>query len=162
MYTLINPENPGISAGVAFTINKECIHPDQSKVTELIPGRALLLSIKWNDTSSLTILNVYAPNAPQDHPPFWGKLWQTLTEHHITNVDVLLSDFNITEDLLDRAPAQYDDFAATEALRNFRELIDIQDAWRHKNPETRVFTFTSNIHTMSWLDRIVISKLEEV
>ena len=50
------------------------------------------------------------------------------------------------------------DFAAVEALRNFRESIDTHDAWRHENPETRAFTFTSNTHSMSRLDRIYVQR----
>ena len=112
----INPNNPSASMGIAFVINKERLNSEQTHATEILPGQAMLLSIKWSDNSTLNILNVYAPNTPQNHPPFWTELQQKLHELHIANINIILGDFNITEDLFDRAPACHDDHAATEAL----------------------------------------------
>ena len=149
------PSNPGVSAGVAFVINKERLNPTNVLTRELIPGRAQLLTLKWNDNNSITILNVYAPNSAQEHPAFWTNIHQKLTDPNMpVHVDVMLGDFNITEDLIDRAPAHSDNYTAREALREFRESLNLLDQWRHDNPNTRSYTFTSNNHSLSRLDRI--------
>ena len=154
VYNSALPSNLGASAGVALMINKERLHSTTITTTEIIPGRALLLTIKWNGDNTLTILNVYAPNSPQNHPAFWATIQQKLTDTNSPHIDLLIGDFNITEDLLDRAPTHPDNYAAREALREFRETLDLQDQWRHDNPNTHSYTFTSNTHSVSRLDRV--------
>ena len=157
LFNSANRENPGTSAGVAFVINNERLQPENTSATEIIPGRAIALEIKWPNGTNLTILNIYAPNAPQQHPPFWTEIRNRLNELQIRSIDILLGDFNITEDLLDRSPARYNDYAAVEALCAFRESIDTHDSWRHDHPNERCFTFISNTQSMSRLDRIYTS-----
>ncbi|KAG2737226.1 hypothetical protein P692DRAFT_201674831, partial [Suillus brevipes Sb2] len=68
--------------------------------------------------------------------------------------DFVLGDFNLTEDALDRAPARPDNENATNALRELRQKMNIQDTWRSLHPTSRLFTFYSNTNTYSRLDRI--------
>ena len=65
-----HPTNPRAKAGVAFMINKKLINPDEITTHELIPGRALMLKIKWLGKCSATILNVYTPNQRNKHTHF--------------------------------------------------------------------------------------------
>lgn len=154
VYNSHNHTNPGASAGVAFVINKESVRAHTVTTSELVPGRALLLTLKWNNNKKLTILNIYAPNAHHEHPGFWDKIRQKLSELGTQIINLMLGDFNLVEDQIDCSPPRPDDYSATEALRQFRELYHIQDAWRQENPTTRAFMFISNTNSMSRLDRI--------
>lgn len=135
-------------------INKESVRSHDATITELIPGRALLLTLKWHNEYKLMILNIYAPNAHHEHPDFWRKIKQKLTDLGNHSIDIMLGDFNIVEDQFNRSPPRPDDYTATEALRNFKEQFQIIDVWRHDNPNMRSFTFISNTHSMSRLDHI--------
>jgi hypothetical protein len=104
------------------------------------------------------ILNIYVPNAPQEHPPFWNNIQHKLTKLHVPTIDVILGDFNITEDIIDRIPTRYDDYSAVEAIHTFRESLNMIDSWRHSNPNTQQFTFISNTHSLSRLDRIYTNR----
>lgn len=56
--------------GVAFVINKEIISIANITTNELIPGRAMSITIPWVEEKKLTILNIYAPNKHVDSAKF--------------------------------------------------------------------------------------------
>jgi hypothetical protein len=58
---------------MAFVINKEIVTPQNPKLTELVPGRAASLTVRWHNSQEITILNIYAPNNLNTHPGFWNK-----------------------------------------------------------------------------------------
>ena len=151
-------ENPSGSAGVAFVINKEVMKTEQIRTHTLIPGRAILISFRWQHNSTLTAINVYAPNDPNKHSQFWSELTDRWANLNLPEPDILLGDFNITEELLDRSPARHDSEIATRALRECRHRLGVRDSWRTRFPTERSFTFTTPNHTMSRLDRIYIKE----
>jgi hypothetical protein len=55
-----DPTSPTSKAGVAFVINKALIKPLKVTTHKLVPGRALLLKIKWLEGCETSILNIYA------------------------------------------------------------------------------------------------------
>jgi len=67
------PENPRASAGVAFVINKALIRPKEYTITELVPGRATALEVKWLEQCSTSIFNIYAPHNRNEQPAFWAS-----------------------------------------------------------------------------------------
>lgn len=156
-----DPFRPGNSAGVAFILNKEIINTTETEITEIIPGRALVMSIKWHNNERITILNTYAPNNPTKHPEFWNLISTTWLAKDLPRLDFMIGDFNLTEDALDRAPAQLDNENASNALRDIKHRLDIQDTWRSMNPTSRLFTFYSNTNSYSRLDRIYTSPRHE-
>ena len=152
-----DPTRPSNSIGVAFVINKEIINTDSAECTTLIPGRAIHLSITWHSTQKISIINIYAPNAAVEHPPFWAEVYRAWATKTLPLPDLLLGDFNLTEDPLDRAPAHPDDEAAIDALRDLQHTFDLTDTWQQSSPHDRTFTFSSNANSMSRLDRIYVS-----
>ena len=88
---------PHSTAGVAFVINKRRIAPTQFSVHELILGRALFLKIKWHESESTSLVNVYAPTHRPSHPSFWKKILDEHTALNLPNPDFLLGDFNVME-----------------------------------------------------------------
>ncbi|KAG1726452.1 Endonuclease/exonuclease/phosphatase [Suillus occidentalis] len=149
-----DPDQPGNSAGVAFVINKELVENSNYKMLELIPGRAIVLTIHWHQNQPITILNIYAPNAANEHPLFWETIQKKWEENELDEPDFMVGDFNLTEDPIDRAPARPDNENATNALRDLRQKLNIQDTWRLTFPTARAFTFASNVNSLSRLDRI--------
>ena len=161
--TIINSQlerNPRVSAGVAFVINKDLIEAKETKIQELIKGRAAALTVKWNDQET-TMINVYAPNRRQDHKDFWETIENERQRTKTKKPDFVLGDFNVTEEAIDRMPQKMDNFEALAALREFRLKLEIQDQWRHEYPKGREYTYRTNAneHTIkSRLDRIYIAK----
>jgi exonuclease III len=154
---LADPDSPRSTAGVAFLINKSLIAPKEVCVHELIPGRALLIRVKWLDSEETKLLNIYAPTDRQIHPAFWRRIQEKQRERRLPRPDFMLGDFNVTEDDIDRAPAKPDNRLAVEALRDLRFAWEIQDEWRHTHPHERAFTYrarANNQDIKSRLDRI--------
>ena len=151
------PSNPRASAGVAFVINKALIRPKEYAITELVPGRSILISLKWLESCETTILNVYAPHTRGEQPDFWAGATTNRRAQRAPLPDFVLGDFNITEESIDRVPARHTEDKAAEALREVRREWNIQDTWRHTHPNSRCFTYRANAGgTMiqSRLDRI--------
>ena len=157
-----DPDAPRATAGVAFILNKKRIAPRQLSVHELIPGRALFLKIKWHESESTSIVNVYAPTDKLRHPQFWETILNEHSARRLTKPDFMLGDFNITEDPIDRIPVRPDDNqAAITALRDLRLAWDLEDTWRHLNPQGCAYTYRATANGQpicSRLDRIYISK----
>ncbi|KAA1479860.1 DNase I-like protein, partial [Dentipellis sp. KUC8613] len=159
-----DPDRPTTSAGVAFVLNKETVRTDEYRFTVLIPGRAAALTIKWRDNRTLTLLNIYGPNAPSEHANFWETLQQAWQDENLPDPDFMMGDFNLVEDAIDRSPPHEDDEAATAALQTFRTHLHLQDTWRHSHPTTKTFTFRSNStnqYAQSRIDRIYTSTHNE-
>ena len=47
---------------------------------------------------------------------------------------MMLGDFDITEELIDRAPAHLDDTNVIMALRNLCQCLGLKDSWHHAFP----------------------------
>ena len=162
--TIINSnltENPRSSAGMAFVINHSLVAPKEMIKTELIQGRALAIKFKWHDDKDILLINVYAPNNRNDHPNFWEHIDTKRRTKGLRRPDLMLGNFNLTEELIDRTPLHLDDISAIAALRNLRQCLGIEDSWRHAFPHDRCFTYQANSNGQaikSRLDRIYTSK----
>lgn len=151
------PTNPRASAGVAFVINKALIRPKELTLTEIDPGRAIMIRLKWLEMCETSIVNVYVPHNHEIQPEFWARAITNRRTLRLPLPDFVLGDFNVTEDAIDRAPARQDKPRATEAIRDVRREWNIQDTWRHAHPDARCFTYRANVdgeQVQSRLDRI--------
>jgi len=122
-------------------ISKTVLNLREYSTHELQQGRALLLKIKWLEECETSILNIYVPTERAAQPPFWTQVDTTRQEKRLAHPEIVLGDFNVTEDKIDHFPAHLDNRAATEALRSIRLNWKIQDAWRHAYPNKRSFTY---------------------
>lgn len=139
-----DPTCSGSSAGIMFILNREIINTTKVQMTILIPGRAAALTIQWHNERMLTILNVYTPNNMGKHPDFWNTITRKWRELCLHDPDFMLGDFNLTEDLLDGAPAKFDNENAIEVLRNIRSTLNLQDTWCLTFPHQKLFTHSSS------------------
>ncbi|KAG1737878.1 uncharacterized protein EDB91DRAFT_1054830, partial [Suillus paluster] len=158
IFNTSDPSCPGNSAGIAFIINKESANTMDTKMTPLIPGHTAALSLKWYNNETIKILNIYAPNNTNKHPAFWEKIKAECQKHNLGCLDFMLSDFNLTENPIDHVPARLDNKQAIEALRDFKSALQVQDVWRNTYPFQRMFTFSSNHHSLSRLDQIYVAE----
>ncbi|RDX49566.1 DNase I-like protein [Lentinus brumalis] len=141
--------------GVAFAINKRLVNTDEAEATTVKPGRALLLKIPWTRGKALKLLNVYAPNDPTDNAAYWTSLTTDMLSRRALKPDILLGDFNLVEDSLDRLPPRRDPQEAVEALQDFCRTIAVTDGWRQREPATRCYTFCQlSTGSQSRIDRI--------
>jgi exonuclease III len=79
-----------------------------------------MLKIKWLESCETSLLNVYMPTTRTEQQPFWDSVDTTRRERRLAHPQIVLGDFNITEDKIDQVPAWLDNKAATEALRKIR------------------------------------------
>jgi exonuclease III len=107
------------SARVSFIINHELIDPLETKIMELIKGRALVMKLKWKENTT-TLINVYAPNNKNKNQDFWKEIENQRESHGLPKPDFLLGDFNLTEDPIDHSPPKHNNINAINALRGLK------------------------------------------
>ena len=163
----MDPENPTGKGGVAVVLNKNLINSHNSDSIEIIPGRAILVSVNWHKEECIKILCIYAPNVTEsdggDSKAFWMDLCQYFVNNPSSQVDIVAGDFNIVEDAIDQLPARTDPEQATEALDRLKQILYVSDAWRNTFPAERSFTFTQDAtSSMSRIDRFYMTDLVAV
>ncbi|KIO14619.1 hypothetical protein M404DRAFT_108999, partial [Pisolithus tinctorius Marx 270] len=152
--TSIDPAHPA-AKGVAIAFNKCLVKTREVKTHDIVPGRALLITMPWYQQEKLNILNVYAPNDPSENQRFWETIHDNII--NLPQPDVLLGDFNIVEDSIDRIPAHPDHTNAVNALRALKSHLNLQDGWRQTNPSDLTFTYAQSARQggrVSRIDRI--------
>jgi hypothetical protein len=121
------PTNPRASARVAFIINKALICPKELTLTEIIPGRAIMIRLKWLETCETSIINIYVPHNHKAQPDFWAKAITNRCTLCLPLPDFVLDDFNVAEDSINRAPARQDKPHASKVTRGVHWEWNIQD-----------------------------------
>ncbi|EIW64005.1 DNase I-like protein, partial [Trametes versicolor FP-101664 SS1] len=150
-----DPENETGARGVAFVVNKRLIDTTGLTSTTVIPGRAMLLDLKWSETRRLRVLNVYGPNDASENAAFWDSL----REARMPRLDIMAGDFNVVEDGIDRIPVRMDAPRAVKALADLVSWLNMSDGWREENPQLKGFTYMQPATgSQSRLDRIYIRK----
>ncbi|KAM6499941.1 Endonuclease/exonuclease/phosphatase, partial [Amanita muscaria] len=148
------------ACGVAFVLDKKQIAWKEMKTTNIIPGRAILLttSAKQYDGKPLHILNVYAPNDHSANRDFWNDIKKLWEDRRLPRPHIILGDFNIVEFSVDRLPPHPDPENSVEALHDLMTMFKLTDGWRHTFPDTLAFTYRRDNHTtQSHIDRAYVS-----
>ena len=117
IYYTADQDNPN-SKGVAVVLNKEITNVHDINSTEIIPGRALNIIIPWHQDQTINILAIYAPNSAKENENFWRHLKQKWQQGNRPKPDLMLGDFNIVEDAIDRISSHSDNSNAVEALQD--------------------------------------------
>lgn len=147
------------AAGVAFVINKERTVINGTTDKAIIPGRAMSLSIPWHKNKTLTILNVYAPNSTSENAQFWEDLKTEFEKEGAQKPDIMMGDFNITEDAIDRLPCRKDKATPITALENLKGSLGLIDGWRTTYPDTKAYSYEQKgTGSQSRIDRIYVSR----
>ena len=118
------------SKGVAIILNKQLTKWKEATTREIFPGRALLLTIPWRNNSVINVLAIYAPNPTNENQLFWETLDQKWLDENLPLPDVMLGDFNLVEEPIDRLPVHGDAPSAIQSLNKFKERLNLFDGWR--------------------------------
>ncbi|KAH9853569.1 Endonuclease/exonuclease/phosphatase, partial [Lenzites betulinus] len=155
----LDPISPTAARGVAFVINKRVIDTEEGvPITELLPGRAIMISIRWGAAGTMRVLNVYAPNAATENATFWDNITSYFDNTGSRKPDILMGDCNVVEAKEDRAPSRPDPEKPRSSLRTVLRTLRLTDGWRATHPGVRTFTFTQeSTGSQSRIDRIYIA-----
>ncbi|KAI0672125.1 Endonuclease/exonuclease/phosphatase [Trametes maxima] len=152
-----DPDRATGAKGVAFAINKKLLGDKKVQTHIEIEGRAMTLRYPWAPGKTITITNVYAPNRESENAEFWDVLRTKYENAPRNKPEVLLGDFNIVENPMDRIPARQDARIATEALTKILGVLNVGDSWRLAHPHEKAYTFRqNNSDSQSRLDRIYL------
>jgi exonuclease III len=119
-----------------------------NKISVIVVGRALEIQIPWrNNTSTLTILAVYAPNRPGENTTFWETVKSAYEGRNSSRPkpQFTLGDCNIVEDSIDRLPTHCDRKSAVNALKNLKRSLQMVDGWRMENPDKVAYTWSQRV-----------------
>ncbi|EJD33419.1 hypothetical protein AURDEDRAFT_131686, partial [Auricularia subglabra TFB-10046 SS5] len=149
-----------LKRGVGVVLNKKLVQTKEARSWEIIPGRALVVSLDWHGNNRLTILAVYAPNAATENKAFWHKIGEILKKKaHIPRPKIVLGDCNATEAHIDRFPLHINDSDMSVELLELQSYLGVQDGWRKTNPGKTSFTWRSADQSKhSRIDRIFVNR----
>ncbi|EPS99236.1 hypothetical protein FOMPIDRAFT_1030950 [Fomitopsis schrenkii] len=111
--------------GVAFILNRELVDIADIHMKEIVPGRAAYINMHWHAEKQITILNVYAPNGATDNQDFWKKLKSEYENNRHPKPDIVLGDFNLVEEAVDRLPAREDPDGPVQELKALLQHLDL-------------------------------------
>ncbi|KAI0744993.1 Endonuclease/exonuclease/phosphatase [Earliella scabrosa] len=144
--------------GVNTTGAKRYFDPDQMTVKELVPGRALFITLTWTAGKKLSLLNVYAPNDHHANAEFWAEVGSERTRLHLPKPDIMMGDTNIVEASIDRMPPRKDLEEAADSLKILYTSFGMTDGWRTMNEGKRGYTYLqTSTGSQSRIDRIYIA-----
>ncbi|EPS97268.1 hypothetical protein FOMPIDRAFT_1128754 [Fomitopsis schrenkii] len=150
--------NTTAAQGVAFVLNRELVDISEVTTQELVAGRALYIRTRWHGNAYLTAVNVYAPNAARDNAEFWPTVSREIEHRNLDKPSVILGDFNVVEEAIDRLPPHKNEPGQVEALRQLTRQLGLADGWRITEPTTVDYTFpTRGSSTCSHIDRIYVN-----
>ncbi|KAI0362616.1 DNase I-like protein, partial [Trametes cingulata] len=153
IFVSADEHRPTGARGVAFLVNKRVLKARECTATEVVPGRAMLLSFKWSADANVTLLNVYAPNDRRENQCFWEQL----RERRLENVDAVLGDMNMVEQARDRLPEHGDSEGQVEAMADLMQGMGLVDGWRKEQPHMRLYSYMqSSTGSQSRIDRIYV------
>ncbi|KAL1660580.1 Endonuclease/exonuclease/phosphatase, partial [Schizophyllum commune] len=147
------------SCGVAIVVNKSITNISDMEEHEIIPGRALMVTIHWHGLLRHSILVTYAPaEGPSANRLFWLQLREKMRELDLPSPDTHLGDHNFVEDAIDRNPAKGPTPRNLNAFLRFKNEHLLVDGWRDTNPDTKAYSFMTHEGRRSRIDRIYVSR----
>ncbi|EPT04439.1 hypothetical protein FOMPIDRAFT_1091164, partial [Fomitopsis schrenkii] len=157
-----DPDNPTGKGGVAIVLNKELVDAMAATAVTIKEGRALSAHIPHKQGKGLTVLGIYAPNDPVQNEYLWEDIvafYDHPLNKGVPRPNIMLGDFNIVEQALDRMPQHEDRRETVEGLRDLLIKLNLHDGWRQMNPAERAFTYHQvATGSQSRIDRIYASK----
>src|SRR5260370_28318602 len=89
------------SKGIVIVKNNNLIPNELLDITDLAPGRAIKVMVKWLKESYINILAMYTPNPPRENEKFWKHLTEHFSQNNASQPDIMLGDFNIVKQAID-------------------------------------------------------------
>ncbi len=160
-----HPESPTQKEGVAIVLNSRYVNTTDASATEVIPGRAIQISLACQGGDTRNILCIYAPTSAgvAERVRFYKDLAKYYEDRpNFPRPHLMAGDFNNIEDTIDRLPIGDGPDASTIALDELKMCLGLMlaDGWRVTNPNRRDYTFhrgTGRNAVFSRLDRIYVT-----
>ncbi|KAJ7104644.1 Endonuclease/exonuclease/phosphatase [Mycena epipterygia] len=160
-----HPIKPDSTAGVSFLLNKKYVDSENVKEYILIEGHVILLVIPSHRGETINILNIYAPNTPQERERgMWAQLWYCYLDNpELPLPTETLGDWNFVENIKDRTSNKEEPVPLSFLC--LKALFRMQDGWRTTYPGANKYTcfqkrtnaITNETHVLgSRLDRIYV------
>ncbi|KZV59578.1 DNase I-like protein [Peniophora sp. CONT] len=145
IFTSPTPDRETSAGGVTFVVNTELVATSDATFKTIIPGRAATLTVPWYGTTTLTVMNVYAPaTTDQEKAAFYKELVSKFeTDTSLHRPTYLAGDFNMVEAGIDRSSGRDDAKTVVDALWDLKVILGVQDAFRLLHPDARELTWRS-------------------
>ncbi|KAH9855561.1 Endonuclease/exonuclease/phosphatase [Lenzites betulinus] len=158
-------EAPTRKEGVAIVLNKSQVNTEGASMTEVVPGRAMQVTVITRGEEPLHTLCIYAPTSDgvDERREFFREVRRFYEARPALPCPHLMAgDFNNVEDSLDRLPVSDPD-PSTEELDELKVSLGLMmsDGWRSTHPTARGYTFhrgTGEAAVCSRLDRIYCAR----
>jgi exonuclease III len=159
MILISNPAEDGnAKAGTAFILNKDKMKNKTWTHTILIQGRLSVLTFKNTETQTFNIINLYSPNDLRLKKEFYKRVLQIISSQQWEN-PILIGDFNMVEQAIDRLPEHQDDNALTKRVNQIINKLEVVDGWRKDEEEAREYTYSQKTpFAAARIDRIYVAK----
>ncbi|KAF8827360.1 hypothetical protein HHX47_DHR5000756 [Lentinula edodes] len=156
-----DPEGKAKS-GIAFLLNKNITRNKAVTHDVIIPGRASRIIIQLGPDERLNVVNIYAPNIEKEKIAFYKKLKSKLSEMNDMEDMIMMGDFNMVNESIDRLPQRKDEERVMSPINAITSKYHLVDGWRKYNDKDLDYTFTSASNSSSArIDRIYVPKSEE-
>lgn len=84
--------------------------------------------IPWHKRT-VKIPGIYAPNNPGENEAFWEELSAKLDSSELPQFYVMMGDFNVVDDSIDRTPVNNDSQGAKRVLVELKSKSLLQEEW---------------------------------
>ncbi len=160
-----HPDAPTQKEGVAIVLNARFLNTADATATEVVPGRALQISVQCQGGDTRNILCIYAPtsNGVDERRRFYKEVRKFYEENpDIPRPHLMAGDFNNVEDKVDRLPVNEEPDPSIIDLDDLKVTLGLMlaDGWRATYPNTREYTFhrgSGPNAVFSRLDRIYVT-----
>ncbi len=160
-----NREAPTQREGVAVVLNARYVKTAGATATEIVPGRALQVSVPCQGGDTKIVLCIYAPtsNGVAERKLFFEEVSKYYDDHpQCPKPHLMAGDFNNVEDSVDRLPIGDEPDRSIAALDELKIRLGLMlaDGWRATYPNIRDYTFhrgSGKDATFSRLDRFYVS-----
>ncbi len=160
-----HPDAPTQKEGVAIVLNARYVNTSHVTAIEVIPGRAIQVTLPCQGGDVKHILCIYAPTSSgvAERKSFFDDVRAYYEGHpECPKPHLMAGDFNNVEDALDRLPVGEGPDQSIIALDDLKLSLGLMlaDGWRTTYPTRREYTFhrgTGENAVFSRLDRIYVS-----
>jgi exonuclease III len=150
---IINSGRSTAKEGVAFLLNKRAFKEQfDYEVINMQVGKTMALILRLGKPDSneerLTyfVMNVHMPNEHQDKIDLLNKMIGRTRQYKTFTNKIIMGDWNIVEDAIDRSPQHKDRPMIVDGLQAFLQGMEVHDGWRCTNPTHVDFTFSQNFN----------------
>jgi ribonuclease HI/exonuclease III len=144
--------------GIAFLIDTSKCKPTSISFKTLIEGRSGMLDIAY-ERQKLKLVVIYIPPERKEKIETIKSLRRKLRQEEDRENIIVMGDFNMVEEDIDREPCHPDDREIVNEFIRMKTELNLLEGWRHANPGERAYTWKGkqkDDYSFARIDRIYI------